>query len=502
ITVAARVSDQESGKPRAEAATPRAEAAKPRAEAAKPRAEAATPRAEAAKPRAEAIPNERQRNPKPLIKRRLPSGRGALEQPNAGHDPAALTASFWLLVGVTGVLTGGFGALMMAILHGTGHIAFNYGHGSYQAATIRASGERRVVALAIGGLVTGLAWYLLRKYTKGHKADLDDSLWTGHGELSFRRGFLSSVISEVAVGSGASLGREAAPKLMGAISGSLLARWRKLSPAQQRLLVACGGGAGMAAVYNVPLGGALISAELLYGSLSLPVVMPALACSAIATATSWLFLPNQPTYLAIPDYRLSASQLVWSALVGPLIGVICVGYIRLIGWVSHHRVSGRAAALAPLAAFTVLGLVGLRYPQLFGNGKDMAHQVFLGHATLVLMFALFALKPLVTSLCLGSGATGGLFTPTLSTGAMLGGFLGSAWSRMWPGSATGSYAVVGAAAMIGAATQAPLSSLVLVLELTRTTDGLMVPMMLATALATLVARLLDGYSIYSARLPA
>ena len=131
----------------------------------------------------------------------------------------------------------------------------------------------------------------------------------------------------------------------------------------------------------------------------------------------------------------------------------------------------------------------------------MAEQAFLGHVTIGLAFALFALKPLVTALCLGSGATGGLFTPTLSAGAMLGAFLGMAWSLIWPGAETGSYALIGAAALLAAGTQAPLSSLVLIVELTHTADTLIVPIIAAAAGATLVARYIDGYSIYSARLP-
>lgn len=446
---------------------------------------------------------ERVRVPPPIIRRRLPSGRGAMEQPNTrGEEGAALTPLFWIMVALTGVGAGLFGDLMMLILHGTGHFVFDYSHGSFQAATERASGLRRVLGLAGGGLVTGIAWYLLRRYTKGQRSELDDSIWTDSGELSFRRSFLSSVISEVAVGAGGSIGREAAPKLMGAVSGSVLARWGRLSPMQRRLLVACGGGAGMAAVYNVPLGGALLGAELLYGSLALPVVLPALACSGIATATAWISLPAQPTYADVPVYHVAATQVVWALIAGPVIGVISVAYIRLIGWVSHHRLTGWRSAFGPLGAFTVLGLIGLRYPQLFGNGKDMAHQVFLGSGTFGLMLALFALKPLVTAACLGSGATGGLFTPTMSSGAMLGGFLGIAWSLLWPGSPVGSYAMIGAAAMLGAGTQAPLSALALVLELTRTTDTIIVPMIVATVLATAVARHLDGYSIYSSRLPA
>jgi H+/Cl- antiporter ClcA len=300
---------------------------------------------------------------------------------------------------------------------------------------------------------------------------------------------------------GASLGREAAPKLMGAAAGSLLARWRKLTPAQRRLLVACGGGAGMAAVYNVPIGGALIAAEILYGSITLPVVLPALVCAWIATVTGWLYLPVHATYTDVPAFPVTATQLVWAILAGPVIGLIAVPYIRLIGWVSHHRVSGRWSALAPAVAFGALGGIAMTYPQLLGNGQDMAQQAFLGHVTLGLSLALFGLKPLVTALCLGSGATGGLFTPTLSTGAMLGAFLGRAWSLLWPGAPAGSYALIGAAALLAAGTQAPLSSLVLVVELTHTADTLIVPIVAAAAGATLVARYVDGYSIYSARLP-
>ena len=96
----------------------------------------------------------------------------------------------------------------------------------------------------------------------------------------------------------------------------------------------------------------------------------------------------------------------------------------------------------------------------------------------------------------------GLFTPVLSTGAAIGGVLGAVWSSVWPGVPDGAYAVIGAAAMIGAAMQAPLSALALMLELTHVGFGLMVPMTVAVVLATAVARRLDGYSIYSARLSA
>jgi len=446
--------------------------------------------------------NERQRVPPPIIKRRIASGRGAMEQPNVTHDgEARLTPRFWLAVVLTGVATGLFGDLLMWILQLAEHVAFHYSSGSFEAAVKATSGGRRVVALEVASVIGASSWFFIRHYLKKERADIDDSVWNGDGELSIRRSLLTSIVSEVVIGLGASIGREAAPKLMGGASGSVAARWFALTSAQKRLLVACGGGAGLAAVYNVPLGGAIFTAEVLYGSFALPVVLPALATSLIATLVGWLYLPASATYADIPSYHFSASIMVWSIVAGVLIGLLAVSYVRLIGWVSHYRARGANVFWAMPLAFGVLGVVGLWYPQLFGNGKDMAHDAFLGLGGLGLLFALFALKPLVTSLILGSGAAGGVFTPFLATGALFGAFFGSLWIHLWPGTPVGAFALIGAAAMIGASMQAPLAGLVLVLELTRTGFSLMIPMLAATAIATLLVRQIDGYSIYSARLP-
>jgi chloride channel protein, CIC family len=447
---------------------------------------------------------ERVRVPAPLIPRRLPSGRGATEQPNAtGDGSAALTPSFWAMLALTGVAAGLFGDLMMLILKFVEYLSFGVSsNGSFELAVERSSDARRLLVLLAAGAFGGVAWFCLRRFTAGEKSEVDDVVWDEGSSLSFRRSFGTAVISEIVIGMGASLGRENAPKLMGGASASVLARWAGLSPSQRRLLMACGAGAGLAAVYNVPLGGAVFTAEIMLGTISMPVVLPALVCSAIATATAWLYLPDRPTYADIPDYRFTAPLLVWALLAGPLIGLVASGYIRLIGWVSHHQVGGRTAIAAQVGAFGILGLLAFAFPQLLGNGKDMAHDAFVGVGALGLLLALFALKPFVTALCLGSGASGGLFTPTLSTGAVLGGAAGLAWSLLWPGSPAGAYALVGAAAMLGAAMQGPLTGLVLILELTHSGFPILFPMIVATAVATVTARYVDGYSIYTARLRA
>ena len=446
--------------------------------------------------------SERQRIPQPVIKKRIASGRGAMEQPNVTHDgEAELTPVFWLAVILTGVATGLFGDGLMWVLAQAEHYAFGVHHGNFEQGVMSSSALHRVLALVIAGSVGAVGWFLIRRYLRHEKSEIDDALWNGDGQLAIRRSLLTSVLSEIVIGLGASVGREAAPKLMGGASGSLLSRWLRLSPAQRRLLVACGGGAGLAAVYNVPLGGAIFTAEVLCGTFALPTVLPALTCSVVATVVAWLYLPTGATYADIPSYRFSSSLLVWSLLAGAIIGLLAVLYVRLIGWVSHFRASGvRILWLMPLV-FGAVGVIGIWYPQLFGNGKEMAHQAFLGVGGIGLFFALFALKPLVTAATLGSGAAGGVFTPFLSTGAVLGGFLGIAWTHIWPGAPIGAFAIVGAAAMIGASMQAPLAGLVLVLELTHGGFALLIPILIATTIATLIVRQVDGYSIYSARLP-
>jgi len=435
----------------------------------------------------------------------MPSARGATEQPNAGGDgDAPLTLRFWLLVVATGVAAGLLGVAMMALLNGVATLAFGDQSSGFLASVENTSPLRRIVVLIIGGIVGGAGWYLLSRFKHWGRTDVDDEIWTGHALLSFRRSFGSSVLSEVAVGAGASLGREAAPKLLGAAAASLFARWADLSVGQRRLLVACGAGAGMGAVYNVPLGGALITAELLYGSLALPAILPALATSGIATVVAWIYLPIRPTYGDVPAYPVTMAHVFFALVAGPVIGLVSAGYIRMIGWVSHHQLKGRWLLIGPATAFAVLGVFAIAYPQLLGNGQDIAQLAFLpsGGATILTLVALGLLKPVMTALCLGSGATGGLFTPTLASGAALGAALGAAWSFLVPGQPIGSYALIGATAMIGAAMQTPLAALALVIELTHTADTLIVPMVIATMLATLVTRSLDGYSIYSSRLPA
>jgi H+/Cl- antiporter ClcA len=272
-----------------------------------------------------------------------------------------------------------------------------------------------------------------------------------------------------------------------------------LSDEQRRLLVACGAGAGMAAAYGVPVGGALFALEVLRGVLALRLILPALLASAIAAGVSWLALPNAPTYL-IPAYPSSPSVVCWAIVAGPVAGLVSIGYVHLVAWADRNKPVGWRRLVAPMFALGMLGVAAIEFPQLLGNGKDIVQLAFDNQVTPVLLMTLLVLRPLSTILCLGSGVPGGLFTPSLALGALLGGVLGLAWSWIWPGVPPGLYAVVGAAAVLAATTHGPISAVVLVMELTGRDRSFVLPLLLAVVTATVVARTLDPRSIYDARL--
>jgi H+/Cl- antiporter ClcA len=424
----------------------------------------------------------------------------ARQQANTG-TLGELPPRFWLLTVLTGIAAGIGAIAMIAVLRAVQHLAFGYHSGPYSTAVAHHSDLRRVVVLAIGGLVTGVGLWAMRHYLGGTGGEPTAVVWSGRGRLSMVLTTLSGALSEVSIALGASIGRENAPQHIGAAFGSWLGERFRLDDRLRMLLIACGAGAGVGAVYNVPFAGALFAAELYLGSITLRTVVPAFLTAAVATAVGWIVLPMRPIYHLPQLGYPSAALLVWALLAGPVIGLAGAGWVKLIGWASDRRPRDRALALQPLVAFTALGLLSIPYPLLLGNGRDLAQFAFTGGGALGTLFALGMLKPLVTSLCLRSGAIGGLFTPTMSTGAVIGAFLGHAWTLLWPGTQLASYAMVGSAAMLAAGMRTPVAAIAFSIELTNSVNPVILAMILALAGAMLVARLIERRSIYTARLP-
>jgi H+/Cl- antiporter ClcA len=362
-----------------------------------------------------------------------------------------------------------------------------------------ASVGRHILVLLGAGVLTGVGQIVLRQLSSGNGIDTTAAIWFHAGRMPAWRTLGSALLSVIIVGMGVSLGREGAPKQAGAVMANFFSDRAHLSDEQRRLLVACGAGAGMGAAYGVPLGGALFALEVMRGVLALRYVLPALFASVVATAVSWVALPDAPTYL-IPAYPGSISSVLWALVAGPVAGVVSVGYVRVVTWADRNKPRGWRRLTAPLLGLGLLGVVSIWFPQLLGNGRDVSQLAFTNQVAPALLLILLALKPAATALCVRSGAPGGLFTPTLTVGALLGAVLGHAWSWFWPGVPPGLFAVLGAAAVLAATTQGPISTVVLMMELTGRDRSFIVPLLLAVGTATLVARTIEPRSIYDARL--
>lgn len=390
---------------------------------------------------------------------------------------------------LTGVAAGAGGVALTLLLHLVQHLAFGYTEASFLTGVERASPLRRILALGIGGLVVGMGWWALR----GRRPDVPtvEKVLAGRsGRMPTPSVSADAALQIVAVGFGASLGREGAPRQLGAAFAGWLSERLDLDPAQRRTMLACGAGAGLASVYNVPLGGALFTLEVLLASAAVRDVVPALLSSTVATVVAWPVLSSLPIY-AVPSIALHPIVLLFAALLGPIAGLTGRLFLAAVTWARTLAPRGRQLPIAMAAVFTCLGAMAIGYPQLPGNGKGLAQLAFDGSVGVGTLLAVLILKPVATAACLASGARGGLLTPSLATGAVLGALAGLGWSAIWPGQPVAGFALLGAAATLATTMRAPLCAMVLVLEFTHTGLELLAPMAICVAGAICTGAVLD-----------
>src|SRR5580700_1450534 len=300
-----------------------------------------------------------------------PSGGGAI--PSTLAHPGA--GPFWLAVVLTGIGTGIAAVALTELLEVVQRLMWN-GSGTDLLDAARQAGPWRHILVLLGaGVVTGAGQIVLGRLSSANGIDTTAAIWFHAGRMPALRTLGSAVLSVIIVGMGTALGREGAPKQVGAVIANFFSDRARLSDERRRLLVACGSGAGMAAAYGVPLGGALFALEVVRGVLALRYVLPALFASVVATAVSWIALPDAPTYL-IPAYSSSTSVVVWALLAGPIAGVVSVGYVRMIAWADRNRPHGWRRLTAPVLGLGLLGAVSIPFPQLLGNGKDVSQLAF------------------------------------------------------------------------------------------------------------------------------
>jgi H+/Cl- antiporter ClcA len=382
---------------------------------------------------------------------------------------------------LTGVAAGLAGMGITFVLHLVQHVSFGYTEKTFLVGVERASDARRVLAVGVGGVIVGLGWWAQRRWIRT-PVSVTRSLADPGIALPIPATTVDSLLQVVAVGAGASLGREGAPRQVGAALGGWIATRAGVTAAQQRTLLACGAGAGLAAVYNVPIGGAVFTLEVLLVSIAVSNLVPALLTSVIATVTAWPLVTDQPTYhLAAPPF--TAALMVWSILIGPVAAVAGLAFVGLMTLARTHAPTGWRSVLAVIVVFTALGSIAIAYPQLLGNGKGLAEVAFAGSLALGIAVVLAVLKTVATAACLASGAIGGLLTPSFAVGAALGAFAGGVWNLIWPGGAITAYTLVGAGALLAVTQRAALTAIVLTTEFTHATQHVIGPLVVAVAVA-------------------
>jgi len=358
----------------------------------------------------------------------------------------------------------------------------------------------RALVPAVGGLVAGLVLALGARWGGGARGwDILEAVVLRNGVLPLRSALVRAASSLVTQASAGAVGREGPIVLVAAAAASGIGRRFGVATRERRLLVACGSAAGLACAYNTPLGASLFAMEILLGSLSLEAFAPLAICSATATFLSWAAFGRDPVF-HVPAATLSSSlELLLCAALGVLGGLVGALFLfALRACASLYARSGLPRPVAMATAGLALGLVTLRYPEIVGNGREAIAALFVRPWGIEAVLALLVLRLIVTPLAVGSGTVGGVFTPTLFLGAMLGHAFGAGVQALAPGLGTdpAAFALAGMGFLLAGTTHAPLTAVVMVFEMTLD-YGMVVPLLLGSAVATLVAKRLTANSVYT-----
>ena len=400
-----------------------------------------------------------------------------------------------IAVVLTGLLAGLSGMVLALILHAIQHLAFGYSPGqivsaeSFLQGVTDSSWPRRFSAIVAGGAIAGFGWWLLGRYGQ-KRVSIASAVANPSVAMPAGTTTIHALLQIVTVALGSPLGREVAPREMGALGAGMVARKLGLMADETRTLVACGAGAGLAAVYNVPLAGALFSLEVMLLSFSWEKTLAAIITSAIAAWTATLGLGEESQYHFTSDI-LPHSFLWWAIIAGPILGAGAWLFRKATSTARSGVRSNWQMPVFCLLAFSLLAVLSLYFPQLPGNGKGPMQLALSDDLGFPGAAMLLALKMVVILAVLRGGAEGGLLTPGLAVGGLTSLLLCMLWQQLLPGGDYGSFALVGAAAFLAASMQMPLTAVALVMEFTHMDHSYLAPTLLCAAGAFLTCRILD-----------
>lgn len=353
-----------------------------------------------------------------------------------------------------GLAAGIAGASMTLLLHLVQHTAFGYTDSTFLIGVENASWERRLLGPALGGVLAGLGWWALRR--RGGLPSIGALVSGKADRLPFWRALADSALQILVVGSGASVGRETAPRQVAAAFSGRFGRWLRVSDADWRLLLGSAAAGGLAAVYNVPIAGLAFAAEVVGVVSGLRGMVIAGAVSLIGVLVARPIVGSNPTYV-YPLITTAPTAWAW--------GLVCIpvcGYLGPLLSRGFKAAAARAeganwrlpAALALSGA--LIGVISWWLPAIPGNGKGVLQLAFGNLGSIELFTALLLVKPLATMLTLRAGAAGGLIMPVLSIGAAIGGLAALAGRSSGLDTPLPTFAIICAATLLAVTQKAPL----------------------------------------------
>lgn len=367
---------------------------------------------------------------------------------------------------------------------------------------------RAWAAPVIGGLAVSGLLYLTHRFqwlTNGRSegvADVIEARAVGGGRVSLRAGIASAAVAAVSVGAGGSAGREGPAVHLGATIASILDRHMGFNAKQRRTLLGCGAAAAVSASFNAPVAGVLFALEVILGNYALSVFGPIAAASVAAAIITRIHLGDFPAF-APPDYgAVSTIDVPLAAMLGVICGLVATVFLlstekMTVRVREFAQARGISYLLLPPLGGAAVGLIGAFYPEVFGVGYEAVTNALNGEYTILMLSALLVAKCAATAITLSCRFGGGVFSPGLVIGAFAGAAFGASLGALFPGATAGPvfYAMIGMGAAGGAIMGAPISTTLIVFEMTGE-YGITLSLMVAAAISTLIVQWLCKRSFF------
>ena len=361
-----------------------------------------------------------------------------------------------------------------------------------------------VLAPIVGGLLYGPLVARFAPEARGHGVpEVMLAVAELGGRIRPQVAIVKALASALCIGSGGSVGREGPIVQIGAALGSTLGQVAQMPARQLKLLVACGAAGGISATFNAPIAGVFFALEVILGDFEV-VSFGVVAVSSVTAAAIGRAVFGDASFLTLPAFTISSpAELVLYAMLGGVAGVVGVLFIRVLYGAEDlaDRLWHGPPWARPAAGGALLGLLLLAVPQMYGVGYPVLTRAVTGHYVMSFVMILLAAKIIATSLTIAIGGSGGVFAPSLFMGAMLGSAFGQLAHELLPTLQTpsGAFALVGMGAVFAGAARAPITAVVILVELTGD-SGLSLPLLIAIVTATAVSTRLSADTIYTLKL--